>query len=61
MQAVTNYIVKDVIPVYTVDREEFRDMVRALNPGTNLYTKSILVELLFLPCARKPGNSWLSE
>ena len=30
------YIFKDVIPVYTVDKEGFRDMVRALNPRYQL-------------------------
>lgn len=35
-QAVTNYIVKDVVPVYTVDKEGFRDMVHALNPRYQL-------------------------
>ena len=36
MQAVTNYIVKDVVPVCIVDKEGFRDMVRALNPRYQL-------------------------
>ena len=36
MQAVTNYIVKDVVPVYTVDKEGFRDLVRAMNPRYQL-------------------------
>ena len=35
-KAVTNYIVKDVVPVYTVDKEGFRDMVHVLNPRYQL-------------------------
>ena len=34
-----NYIAKDVVPAYTVDKEGFRDMVHALNPRYQLQHK----------------------
>ena len=35
-KAATNYIVKDVVPLYTVDKEGFRDVIYALNPRYQL-------------------------
>ena len=59
-QAVTNYIVKDVVPVYTMDKEGFiiRDMVHALNPRYQLPHKDYLVESPSLLYMRKPDRIW---
>ena len=35
-KAVTNFIVKDVMPIYTVEKDGFRTMVEALNPRYQL-------------------------
>ena len=48
-QAVTNYIVKDVVPVYTVDKEGFRDMVHALNPRYQLPHKDYYFSRVAVP------------
>ena len=34
--AVTNFIVRDVVPVYTVDKAGFRDMITAIEPRYQL-------------------------
>ena len=48
-QVVMNYIVKDVVPVYTVDKEGFRDMVRALNPRYQLPHKDYYFSRVAVP------------
>ena len=46
-----NYIVKNVVPVYTVDKEGFRDMEHALNPRYKLphkdYFRRIAIPSLY--------------
>ena len=58
-QAVTNYIVKDVVPVYTVDKEGFRDMVHALNPRYQLPHKDYFsgIAIPFKPGGRRSPAS----